>query len=48
MAIFSTFSTEIYYYIVHNGSTSKEKPLESLFKFSHLVIRGLIKGLSPN
>ena len=27
---------------------SDGKPLESLFKFSHQIIRGLIKGLSPN
>ena len=43
-AIFSTFSTDIYHYVVHYGITPQDKPSESIFKFSHLLIRGLIKG----
>ena len=33
---------------MHNGSAPQDKPSESFFKFSHLLIRRLIKGLSPN
>ena len=43
-----TFSMEIYHYIVHSSSAPYDKFLENIFKFSHLLIRGLIKGLSPN
>ena len=31
-----------------NSSTPWDKFLGSTFKFSHLLIRGLIKGLNPN
>ena len=41
-AIFCTFAIEMYYHIVHNGSIPWVKFLESL------LIRGLMKGLSPN
>ena len=34
--------------IVHNGSTPREKFLESMSNISHLLIRELIKGLSPD
>ena len=47
-AVFSTFSVEMYHCFVHNGCTPQEESLESIFKFSHLLIRGLIKGLSPH
>ena len=47
-AIFSTFSMEMYHYIVRNGSASWGNFLESNFEFSHLLIRGLVEGLSPN
>ena len=43
---YSTFSIEMYHYIVHNGATSQEKFLEIILKFSYLM--GSIKGLSPN
>ena len=32
--------------IVHASSTLYEEFLESIFKFPHLLIKGLIKGLS--
>ena len=35
-------------FIVHDGSAPCKELLRSIFKFSHLLIRGLIKGLSPN
>ena len=38
----------MYHYIVHDSSTPWVEFSESIFKFSHLLIRGLIKGLSPN
>ena len=38
----------MYYHIVHNGSIPLVKFLESFFKLSYLLIRGLMKGLSPN
>ena len=38
----------MYPHVVFNGSASWKKFLESILKFSHLIIRGLIKGLSPN
>ena len=47
-AIYSTLYLEMYFYIVHDSSLSWEECLESIFRFSHLLIRGLIKGLSPN
>ena len=47
-AIFSVFSIEIYYHIVHNGSILRNKTLESILRFSYLLISRLIKGLSPN
>ena len=47
-AIFCTFAIEMYYHIVHNGSIPWVKFLESFFKLSYLLIRGLMKGLSPN
>ena len=47
-AIFCTFAIEMYYHIVHNGSIPWVKILESFFKLSYLLIRGLMKGLSPN
>ena len=47
-AIFCTFAIEMYYHIVHNGSIPWVKMLESFFKLSYLLIRGLIKGLSHN
>ena len=31
-----------------NGSTPYYRLLDRIFKLSHLLIRGLIKGLSPN
>ena len=45
---FFTFAIEMYYHIVHNGSIPWVKFLETFFKFSYLLIRGLMKGLSPN
>ena len=47
-AIFCTFAIEMYYHIVHYGSIPWVKMLESFFKLSYLLIRGLMKGLSPN
>ena len=47
-AIFCTFAIEMYYHIVHNGSIPWVKFLESFLKLSYLLIRGLMKGLSPN
>ena len=47
-AIFCTFAIEMYYHIVHNGSIPWVKFLESFFKLSYLLIRGLMKRLSPN
>ena len=47
-AIFCTFAIEMYYHIVHNGSMAWVKFLERFFEFSYLLIRVLIKGLSPN
>ena len=44
LVIFSTFTIEIYHYIVHYASTPYDKYLESIFEFSHMSIRGLIKG----
>ena len=42
----------MYRYIEDTSSTPWEKYFEkyfgSIFEFSHLLIRGLIKGLSPN
>ena len=38
----------MYYHIVHNDSKPWVKFLESFFKFSYLLIRGLMKGSSPN
>ena len=48
LVIFSTFTIGIYLYIVHYASTPYDKYLESIFEFSHMSIRGLIKGLSPD
>ena len=39
---------KMYRYIVHDSSTPCEEFLESICGFSHLLIRGLIKGLSTN
>ena len=39
---------EMYHYVVHSIRVLLEKFLESIFRFSHLLIRGLIKGLIPN
>ena len=47
-ALFCTFSIEMYYHIVHNGSIPWVKFLECIFKLFHMLIRGLMKGLSPN
>ena len=44
---YSTLSMTLYHYIIHDSSTSWEEFLKSMFKFSHLLIRALIKGLSP-
>ena len=33
---------------MHDSSTIWDEFLRGIFKFSHLLIRGLIKGLSPN
>ena len=38
----------MYHYIVENGSTLRVKFLRDFLKFSHLLIGGMIKGLSPN
>ena len=38
----------MYSYIVHDGISSREEVLKIIFKFSHLLIRGLIKGLSAS
>ena len=46
--IYSTFSIEIYCYSVHDSSISCKKYLESIFRFSHLLIRDLIMEFSPN
>ena len=37
----------MYYYVVHNGSAPWWKFLENISKFQQLLIRGLIKDLSP-
>ena len=47
-AIYSTSFLEMYHYIMHDSSISYEEYLESFFTFSHLLIRALIKGLTPN
>ena len=44
-AIFSTSSVEMYNYVVHNGS-APGKFFQKISKFSHLLIRGLMKRLS--
>ena len=38
----------MYHYIVDNGSAAWGKVSESIGEFSHQLIKGLIKGLSPN
>ena len=38
----------MYHKIVHNGRKARYKYLESTFRFSQLLIRGSIRGLSPN
>ena len=35
-------------HILHDSSGQVEEYLKSIFRFSHLIIRGLSKGLSPN
>ena len=47
-AIFDTFFIEMYHYIVHSSSTLYDKFLESIFGFSHILVRGLFEGLSTN
>ena len=39
---------KMYRYIVHDSSSPFEEFLKSIFKFSHLLIMILIKGLSAN
>ena len=39
---------KMYRYMVHDSSTPWEEFLKGIFKFLHLLIRELIKGLSPN
>ena len=39
---------EMYRYIAGNSNTPLEEFLETIFKFSQLLIRVLIKGLSLN
>ena len=36
------------HYIVHDSGTPWEEFSKSIFNFSHLLSRGLNKGLSPN
>ena len=48
LGYYSTFSLEMYHYIVLNGSGLEETFLEIIFEFSHQLIRILITGLSPN
>ena len=43
-AIYSAFYLEMYNNVVNNGSIAWEKVLESIFVFSHLLIKWLIKG----
>ena len=38
----------MYFYIVHDGSTSTEEVLESIFRLSNLPIMGLTKALRPD
>ena len=38
----------MYQCVAHNDSVPLGNVLESIFKFSHLLIRGFIKGSSPN
>ena len=38
----------MYQYIVQMVARCEKKFLERVFKFSHLLIRGLIKEFSPN
>ena len=38
----------MYHYIVHDTSKSQKKFLKSVFRFLHLLIRGLINQLSPD
>ena len=38
----------MHYYILHSDSKRWDKYFKSIVRFSHLFIRGLIKGLSPN
>ena len=45
--ICSTFYMKMYRYIVHNCGRPWEKFLKCIFRFLHLLIRGLIKALSP-
>ena len=47
-AIYSTFSVEMDCHVLCHSSTALRKFLESIFKFSHLLIKVLTKGLSPN
>ena len=39
---------KMYRYIVHDSSTPCKKSWKGIFELLHLLIRGLIKGLSPN
>ena len=39
---------KLYPYILHDSSTPCNKLLGGIFEFSHLLLRELIKGLSPN
>ena len=38
----------MYFYVVRISSAPWKKFLESIFRFLHLLIMGLIKGFSPN
>ena len=38
----------MYRFIMHDSSAPWEEFLKDIFEFSHMLISGLIKGLSPN
>ena len=46
--LYNTLSMKMYSYFMHDSSTPLEDTLKSIFKFSHMLIRVLVKGLSPN
>ena len=47
-AVYSTSIIEMYVYMMRNSSMPCEEYSESMFRFSRLLLRELMKGLSPN